>query len=248
MKKKQIIIFIVAIIVILVAAAIFFVPRIIIYQALQETEMELTPTAQYFTEFDIKNDELVTVEGENFYIDLPADFVLNEETLETGIFYQSPDEEESIIWLKENEPVDMNLLNPDLYDDKENNPYGIRVKNVEKGFEALGYGMPDSFYNTNKCAMLLKEDDYSFWNLNEMIAYYYALLIKNETIWGGEMYLYETDDKYAIIRITYDEDNGDCHCMVDAFRPDDLQTPYGMIIRVKDTETLYAIINSIEFK
>ncbi len=247
MKKKKIWIVVIVAMVVLVAAGIFFVPRVVLYQALQQTEMEITATAQYFTEYDIKNDELVTIETDNFYIDIPADFVPGD-TIETAIMYELPDEGLYVAWIKENEPVDMNLLNPEIYEDKENNPYGIRVKNVKKGFEALGYGTPDSFYNTSKCAMLLQEDDYSFWNLNEMVAYYYALLIKNETMWGAERYIYETDDKYAFINVMYDEDNGKCRCIAEFLRPDDLQTPYSVLIWAEDRETAFAIVNSVEFK
>ncbi len=254
MKKhhKIIIGIVVALVVLLAFYFAVLHPRVLIYASLQTQYSDIGVTAQDFTAYEAKDDSLVTVQGEYFSIAIPADFVKQdfENDIDAEI-YKSEDEKEQIFWLTNAEEYDLSLLNPELYEDMGVNYININEKTITRGFRGLGYGIPDSYYNTSKCALQVTEDDYSFINLDKGIAYYFCAVLRNE-IYSSDgvnhrYYIYETEDIYAIIHEGYSEEDEVYSYTVDVFQPDNLNVPHAMRIRVEDSETAYAIINSIEF-
>ena len=119
------------------------------------------------------------------------------------------------------------------------------MSRLMKGCEKLGYGMPDNGYNNLKVAFSITKEDYNFWNYDTSLAYMYLLTVRLNMI--PFSYFYETEDKCAIIREKR-EDNGLYSYTMYVYDSKDLNTGYAMSMSVRNPETAYAIINSIQFQ
>ena len=127
------------------------------------------------------------------------------------------------------------------------------MRHLEKGYEKLGYGMPDNAYNALKCAYSITPEDYSFLKYDESLAYAYILAYRAGSLYYSngntdKTYYYETDDKCVLICEKYRPDlDGKYHFIMEFYDTDDLNTGYTFSMTVDDKETGYAIINSLQF-
>ena len=162
--------------------------------------------------------------------------------------YQTPDGSQSVSVGKSVNDVEVSFCNPDYEGEAE--IFGIKYdwEELKKGLEKLGYGIPDSTYDTFKCLCLLKESDYSFWDYKKGLAYANVAYVKNQIPWLDANYIYERDDMYALIMERHFQDEGIFYYYVDVYNPNNLNQSYNVIIRVKDRQQAYAIINSIKLK
>jgi len=143
------------------------------------------------------------------------------------------------------------LNNEELYEESGFSDADIR--HLTKGFEKLGYEMPDSAYATLKCAHSLTPEDYNFLKYDESLAFAYALVFRAGSLYysngsTAKTYYYETDDKCAIINEQYRPDyDGKYHFKIEVYDADDLNTGYIFTMTVTEKETAYAMINSLTF-
>lgn len=246
MKKKGLIVAIVVVLILGVLAAVFLPKRIKLYNAVKENIESLGPEGKMFANYDVIDDTLIRVENENISIAIPGGCIY--EDREIIEIYQTPDGSQSVSVGKSVNDVEVSFCNPDYEGEAE--IFGIKYdwEELKKGLEKLGYGIPDSTYDTFKCLYLLKESDYSFWDYEKGLAYANAAYVKNQIPWMGANYLYERDDMYATIMERHLEDEDLYYYLVDVYNPKNLNQSYNVIIRVKDRQQAYAIINSIELK
>lgn len=231
-------------------------PRIATYLAIQDIMeanhvTDLGETGLPFTEYSLTDDSLVMVETPHYTIGIPVGFHEITSTVENSLVYGNETEEYKILMLTNAYEVDVNFLDPENY--KENNSVvSINEKILAKGFQKLGYGMPDNYYNTCKCALSITEDDYNFFSLSESLAYCCLVTFRTSMVYSdgidSHTYIYETEDKNAIICEYYSDQNNLYVYRIDLIRPDDLKTPHSITLWVDNPKTAYAIINSIEFK
>ncbi len=246
MKKKGLIIVAVILLVLAVVAAIVLPKRIKLYNAINDNIETLDPKGAMFENYDVTDDTLIRVENDNISIAIPGGCI--HEDREVADIYQSLDESQSVYLAKEVNNTEVSFFKPGYGSKSE--VYGIEYKmeDLRNGFDKLGYGIPDSTYNTYKCLCLLKESDYSFWDYEKSLAYLNAAYVKNESMWLDANYLYEREDMYALIMEKHLEDEDLYYYLVDVYNPKNLNQSYNVIIRVKDRQQAYAIINSIELK
>ncbi len=253
MKKKSKIIVAtsIATVALLILGFVFFVlPRIELYNATKEMLPECEAAAEYFTDFTLKNEDTYTVSNEYFSIDIPT-YLSEKETLGTendsSTMYGTPDGE--IICVLVNEPRSYPMSMVEAYEeyDEEKVLEKYHIADVEKMFASLGYGRPDSFYNVMKCVYLLDYKDYSFWDLDKMVAFSIYGIVRNEML-ASKIYLYEKEDIRAFVECISDSMVG-----VNVMKTEDLNTPYTFIVCTRgegknvDMNEVFGILNSFQF-
>ncbi len=246
MKKKGLIVAIVVILVLGVLAAIFLPKRIKLYNAVKDNIETLGPEGAMFANYDVTDDTLTKVENDNISIAIPSGYVY--EDREVVEMYMSVDGNTSVSLTREANNTEASFFKAEYGDESEVCGVEYKLDDLKNGYEKLGYGIPDSTYNTYKCLYLLKESDYSFWDYERGLAYLNAAYVKNELFWMDTNYIYERDNMYALIMERYLEDEGMYYYYIDVYNPKNLNQSYNVIIRVKDRQQAYAIINSIELK
>ncbi len=242
-KSTKIIITIVSILLVLSLAAWFFIPRIYISLGTKAILPDVGEAATYFTAYDVRSEDVQTISNGHIAIDIPADFAVNKE-LESTIIYRNADETASILIIEPSDMSDLNLLAADSFSETVTGLQGIyAVDQIRKGFEQLGNGLPDSAYNTYKCIHLLDEDDNSFWNFNQGLAFLITGTLKGIVPAFGEVEIYETEDICGFVEVSVQED-GSTSGWLTIYRADDLNTVSGVKFKGMDRETIYAVMNS----
>ena len=235
------------IVLVLVVVGVILLPkRIELYNAINDNIETLGTKGEMFEAYDVTDDSLVQVETDYLTMGVPQDCSLGD----SEIVYDYTNDDESVYV-----GISQSIRNEKIaffdagYSDK-SQIFDIEysLDELEDGFEKLGYGIPDSTYNTYKCFYLLKEDDYSFLDYEKGLAFANAAFVKNEIMQMDVHYVYERDDMYALIMERNMTDEGKLYFYVDVFSPDDLNTSCLVLIRVKDRQQAYAIINSIKLK
>ena len=267
MSKKTKTIIIIAVSILLTATLYFTIlhPRIKTYIAMVCVYEEMGGSrdiglpAEEYNQYSITDDSLIMTDFGAFSIGIPSD--LEDQTKEDSdiIVYRTigavtepgvnnPDIEFIGISPDGDDNSGMVIINKELIGSD------AELNRLAKGYEALGYGMPDNFYNTLRCAHSLSPDDYSFWNYNKGLAYTYLLPFRAGSPFYSngdncKTYFYETEDVCGIICEQYREDyDGNYRFQCDFYSTDDLNTGYIISITVHDKETGYAIINSLTFE
>ncbi len=245
MKKIGTIILIAVLLVAGVMAAIFLPKRIKLYNAIKDNIETLGPEGEMFAHYDATDDTLIRVGNEYITLCVPGGTIYEDRDLIE--VYQTLDGSQSVSLGKSTNDVEVSFFDPDLQGESE--IFGIEYnwEDLKKGLEKFGYGIPDSTYDTYKCLYLLKESDYSFWDYEKGLAYANAAYVKNQMPWMDAHYLYEREDLYATIMERELQDEGIFYYCVDLYKPENLNESYTVIIRAKDENQAYAIINSIEF-
>lgn len=225
--------------------AIFLPKRIKLYFAIKDNIESLGPEGKMFESYDVADDTLIRVGNDNISVAVPGGCMYEDRNIVD--VYQSLDGKEYVSISKEINDVEVSFFGSDY---KESEIFGIEYKRetLMAGFEKMGYGVPDSTYNTFKCLYLLKESDYSFWDYGKGIAYANAAYVKNEIMWMDVHYVYERDDMYALIMERHLQDEGLYYYCVEVYDPNNLNQSYIIIIKVEDKEQAYAIINSVKLK
>ena len=210
----------------------------------------LGTAAQPFTEYSVADTSFVTVETPHYSFGIPKYFTEAIQDNAEFIVYRAPkggnEYGESVGLQREGENAfDMAILNQQALSEG-------KKRKLLKGYERLGYGIPDTDYASLKCAFLITEDDYSYVNQNQSEAF--VLLVPYRTgsaffysTGNSTTYLYETEKMNALISESYHRDWDLYVYYVQFYHPEDLDTPYTAILKTKTPQTAYAILNSISF-
>ena len=258
LKKTILITVIVLVILVILIPAIGI--RLAIRKHAKEITPELGPIGEYFSAYDINwkaSDDVQTITYGAMTLTVPDYFVKDESSLENTCKYSHKDEagnlSESIIFTSPHDQSYMNVFSEENMEQFTNGFLDkYAAKQLEKGFEKLGNGIPHNAYHTNKCIELLSADDYSFWNWKQGFAYVVCGTLKKESVWLDYHYVYETEDICGIIRIsdnsmreTQSGKKGGYIIIADMYSTADLNTSHGLIIFCNSLETAYAIFNSV---
>lgn len=253
MKKRIITILAIVVGVLIIGWFCIFIllPRVMLYNMINKLP-NIDRNVDYFTDFSVKYTDVQTINNGYVSINIPKRFIQNEEKSELiPCLYNTPDNVESVFFMKEPDDLsDMNLLRPEIFEDMEDIPTELGIKEITEGFENLSSGIvPDSAYNTYKCALLADKDDYSFWNLKKSTCFAIAAVLREAIIPAyDETFLYETEDICGIIYITHNYgENEQEYVIFEIFNANDLNTVHTLIIHVSSLDDAYAIINSAEF-
>ena len=226
-------------------------PRIMLYNMINKLP-NIDRNIDYFTDFSVSNTDVQTINNGYVSINIPNRFIHNEEKAEfIPCLYNTPDNAETLFFMKDPADLsDMNLLRPEIFEDIEDIPKELGIKEITEGFESLSSGIiPDSAYNTYKCALLADKDDYSFWDMKKSTCFAIASILRELVVPAyDETFLYETEDICGIVYIThnYGENNQE-NVTFEIFSADDLNTVHTLTMRVDSLDDAYAIINSAEF-
>ena len=243
-KAKKIVITVIAVLLVLALAAWFFVPRIMLYAGSKAILSNIGEAATYFTEYDIRNENVQAIDNGHIAIDIPAEYVKKDLDLEHNAVYYDPDTNLSIYFMGERDMSEMNLIKEENFSEKlTDNKLDIGTKQLIKGFEALGNGLPDCGYNTYKCIRLLDKEDNSFWNFNQAAAFLVTGTLKEISAASGTEQIYESDDICGFVSYT-SRDDGTYRVGLEIYRTDDLNTVSTVILTVENLEDAYAVMNS----
>ena len=254
MKKRVIVISSIIAGIIVIGLFFFWVlmPRITLYKMVNNYLPSIDKSAEYFTDFSITNNDVITINNGYVSLKIPSSFKPSESS--TGLIpylYQNEETQEGIMLMAEQSNMsDLNLLNPTMYKDIEGIPDNLALDEIIDGFEMLGNGLPDSAYGTYKCMLLTDRDDYSFWNLKKGICFSISAVLKEIIISSyDEILLYEKDDIRGLIFIypNHNSEDSTIGLVFDIYNADDLNTVQTLIINVNSLDTAYGIINSVEF-
>ncbi len=252
-QRRKIVVIIAVAVAVLLAVVFFWVikPRIELNNLICEFLPEVGEGAEYFTEYDVSDDSLVTLETEVLSVDIPADYVQKDMGEIDAVVYHDSGNQELMIMVTTSETdfSDISLFYRDNYGDISDEEYETIVRYLKDWFGALGNGLPDSAYGTYKCMHLLSDDDRSFWNIGQNIAFGITGILKESIpVWGEELYIYESDDKCGFVFVAAPHDDVSYYRVTaDIYSTDDLNAPHNVIIRSESVEQAYAIINSIAF-
>ncbi len=255
MKNKTFITIIASLLIVSTACA-FFAPRML-YKTFADAYilpiMKAEGTGERFEAYDITDSSLVRTELDDFSVGLPADYGFNSEKSDArSYFYHAEQMREYIeIHPKPDErPMRLSdIMIEDMWDLKL--PL-FRFGNLSKGCERIGNGQPDSLYGEMKCAVLLEENDFSFWNIDQGSAFCKLAIMQGTYTSGTDAYIYEREDLCGIIYIMdihFSDTNEPAYDVCfEFYAADDLNTPYELTIITPSLENAYAIINSIEMQ
>lgn len=223
-------------------------PRIMLYKIAKDYLPNIDKSAEYFTDFNIVNNDVQTVDNGYVSVKIPSNYSQDTRKLELlPYFYQSPDEEEVVMLLEGLDDLSgLNFLDPEMYEDIDGVSKDMGVKEIKSGFESIGKGLPDSAYNTYKLLFLLDKDDYSFWNLKKGTCFLISAVLKEILVSNyDEIYLYENDNICGTIMIDKKEEKYSVTFSV--YDVNDLNNTCTILISVKNLDDAYAVINSAEF-
>lgn len=245
MKKKGLLVLSVTVL-ILVSVGILLLPkRIKLYNAVNDNIESLGAKGEMFDSYDVVDDSLEQIETEHLIVGVPKGSVSEKNDIIDS--YKLADESVYVGISKNVSDERIAFFVPGCGETSQIFDIEYSFDDLREGFEKLGYGMPNSTYNTYKCMYLLKEEDYSFWDYEKGLAYANVAYVKNEDMWMDVHYVYEREDMYATIMERNLGEDG-LHFFVSVFDPGDLNTSYMVVIRVNDRQQGYAIINSIKLK
>ena len=230
----------------------FAVPRIAVGYALSFIIESIPNSAEYFTRFDIKNDNFVETNVGDYTFSIPAGLEKNGEL--SLNYYINSDKTNSLIILEPSDLSGLNLYNKENLEDFNSLEVDIAIDDLRDGFERLGKGHPDSAYGSLKCIALLSSEDYTLWNMNEMMAFAIMGCMKAilEPSIGCDVFLvYEREDVCGIlgykIKLNDTTNEQQCYFNFDFFSTDDLNTEYTITGTVDKLCDVFAIVNSIKF-
>lgn len=256
MKKKTIIILSVVIGVIAVFLFLYWIvfPRWMMYKATDYLSAIDNEPAKYYEHYSVQpNFEYITVDNGLFSAIIPSDFIARDRKEEyLPLIYRSSDEKQYEYVMFTNivgEPMD--LTDPEQYEDMDNVTADMGMKQLTRGFEKIGHGLPNSSYNTYKATALLMRDDYSFWDLEKAVAFSILGIFKEIAYYDVDtLYIYETDDMCGIIQINrYIDEETDFdgyRVIFEMYNADDLNTSYTLMLGMQSLEDIYAVINSVK--
>ncbi len=250
-KKLRLVLIIACSVILAVVLFFVIVPRIVLSVALSEYVPFVGEAAAYYTEYDVTDDSLVIVEAEHCTIGIPADYVQKELSADIhSDYYHDPENDGLSVMIVE--PQDdlerLSLFYRGHYENVSDEQYEFIISVLEKWYNALGKGIPDTAYDTYKGVHLLDESDRGFWNMGRSIAFGITGILKLQMPMFGDYYIYETDEMCGFVSIGDHTDEGYYYVTAEMYSVDDLNQPYNFIIRTKTAEEAYTIVNSITIK
>ena len=250
-KKLRIVLIVASSVILAVVLFFVIVPRIGLSVALNEYVPFVGEAAEYYTEYAVTDDSLVVVDAEHCTIGIPADFVKKDLSAEfTSVYYHDPDNDGLSVMIVE--PQDdlerLSLFYRGHYENVSDEQYELIISVLEKWYDALGHGIPDTAYDTYKGVHLLDESDRGFWNMGRSIAFGITGILKLQMPMFGDYFIYETDEMCGFVSVGDHTDEGYYYVTAEMYSVDDLNQPYNFIIRTKTAEEAYAIVNSITIK
>ncbi len=250
-KKLRIVLIVACSIILAVVLFCVLAPRIGLSVVLNQFVPDVGDAAEYYTEYDETDDSLVIVEAENCTIGIPANYVQKDMPDHySADYYYDPDNNYRSVMIMVSQD-DLKELTPFYrghYEDVTDEQYELIISVLEKWFDALGHGIPDTAYDTYKCVHLLDESDRGFWNMGRSIAFGIAGILKLQMPMFGDYYIYETDEMCGFVSVSHHADEGYYYVTAEMYSSDDLNQPNNFIIRTKTAEEAYAIVNSITIK
>lgn len=231
----------------------FMIPRVMLYNAARE----LTETAfpeethyEYFNQFNATyatGQPTQTISFEGLSIDIPADWTLMDNGLQSSLSYESPDKSQRVILLPPSYLTGYSLVsNQQVAELTTDLPYDVSLKRLEKGLSKLNIPMPDTAYATMKSALVLEKNNYSLFDIDKTIAYYIMGMLKSIESEYALNYIYETEDICATYHVSPSEDDSSYKIAADIFSSGNLDKAYGIVASVESEDTLYAIMNSVQ--
>ena len=242
MKKKVIIISVILMVVLIAAGtAWYFVPRIVL-EKIYGIDPKLCKSAKYITDFDTVGLDYMTVATDYYVVDVPKTCEKEDIKFKNTKLYTSSDNSKKYLLIGEpSESYDITLMNPDSYKDDEKLK-GLEREELEKVFNSLDYGIPDSCYNTFKCAALLDAKDFNMFDSNNVIAFMsYAIIKINGMTYR---YIYERDDMRALVSQMSEGEN---RYYIEVFHKDNLNKSYLINVTTDDEDDIVKLLNSFEF-
>ncbi len=251
-QRRKLLTVIACMLAVLLAVVLVWVvkPRVEIAVLLSSVFPEVGDGSEYFTEYDVTDSTLVEHKTVGYTIGIPATFEKADAAIDTCDVYRDKDNSDLSIILIYPEELDMSIYNRDSFGENiSDEDYECIVSTCRRWFDALGNGQPDSAYGVFKCCYLLSDQDKSFWNIGQNIAFGITAALSESLVSGvGETYIYESDDKCGIVSVdNLDQKKPYYYFKVDMFPTDNLDYPHALLIRTDSLEQGYAIINSIEF-
>ncbi len=249
-RKKRIIILLMIVAVLVILWQIMF-PRIYMrFFFITELAPVVDPPAEAFTAYDItlENGQSASIDG--LTMTLPNDLTLRETNDKYSIVYDYDHPEPAIGSIVLSGAQDVSHMDLTVKENAETLMseyfYQTSCRNLTKGYEALGYGTPDSAYNVYKAAALLEADNYSFWNWQQNYAYamccgFHATIFYHP--FYDNRYIYETEDVCGIV--FYNDMTSMHHAYAYMFSTDDLNTMYTLSLSSISQEDIYGMLNSI---
>ncbi len=239
MSKKKIVI-LVSVFLVVAALGCFFVPRILLHMAVKELP-QCVP-GEFVTDFTSQEQNTFTVSNHFYSVEIPQGYTKKEVTGSLGMsLYETTESDRTYLLFDYGVDMTMSLLDEQWYEEDENLKR-VNVKRIEKAFEKLGEGVPDSFYDVQKAIVLLKDEDYSFWDRDRQLVFFVMGTFKSAWEEEQRVWLYERDDIRAVIR----QQKG-MGFVIDVVQEDDLNTAYGMLIKNAEEEDVWKLLNSWEF-
>ncbi len=249
-KTKKVILIIAGILLFLAIAAWILVPRILVLIGVKSIDMiEEIPVSTISAETIANADmgETQRIEADGISLEIPADLKREKHDLD-ALVYRSPVENEdetpehSILVIGASDMHEVSFTQSEAIE----TPMLVKLeqKKVLKGFEAMGMPVPDSAYNTFKMAYTLTEDDYSFWNLNQGMAYFAGNALQEVVMLYDRVELFETEDLCGFINYSDEK----TQYILQIYSKDDLNTVYDVVVRSQNPDLVYAVLDSVEIE
>jgi hypothetical protein len=262
-KLKKTILIVVSSLFVLFTLIGFFGPRLVFGYYAKQVTAQLGPAAEYFTEFDLTLRNAETVQEVTFdgmTVTLPGEFKEQKSSMETACIYKEQDEEGDTGSTVIISTIDVSELNRAIdemilaYSDGLFKKYV--AKQLVKGFEDVGKGIPENHYALTKSCFLLTEGDYSFWNWAQGCAYVIYGGLKNELAYpADDTYIYEKEDICGFIYVVdktkqaqSDSSVLNYRVVATVYSMDDFSTEHTLIIESDSLKQAFAIINSVEIE
>lgn len=257
-KKRTFLIAVISALVLLILLGCVGFRLVIFYFAKQVTP-DVNPVIESYTEYDRKMTDTEAVQevtANRMKLTIPADFEAVE-PIQESVRYATLDAEgnpwEQVIIMEPSDVGEMNFFGAENLEELDRKPLEKYVaKKLMKGFEDLGYGIPDNYFHLAKAYYQLKEEDYSFWNWQQGFAYVICAYLKSEVpMIADYMMIYETDEVCGFIFVTDRSakteiaSTGPRYLVIaDLFSTGDMSTGHTLMLSGESLEQIYAIINT----
>ncbi|MBE6880744.1 MAG: hypothetical protein E7490_07940 [Ruminococcaceae bacterium] len=284
-SRKKIILIILASVTALILLGILFwfqvlSPRIELSNYIKENLTDISSNATYYDKHSVTYTcDTKEITNGHIIMELPSDFNKQKEVnVSNGPTVVYGPEINKTFYKKDGSAVEFNtgdniiVMFPDEWGDTMNliknhnnieylpTTSKISKAQLKRGFEILGYGLPDSSFNTFKCAFLLEGKDYGFWNFEANLAYTTIALIRDKAIgyYRDKCIIFENDEVCGFIGVQQaDEENVGFieyestagytkryFVLVEIYDKNDLNTSTSMLLEVDDLDIVYSLINS----
>lgn len=246
-KKKKITIAVVIAAVLLVGYLVIGVllPRIFVAVTVNKL-LDIGESASPFTHYDVTAENTMEISNGKMAISIPQGYIEKDMgDLDCQLYTADQTQKFTIILMDPSDNSYMNLLSEDNLDTLD---VKVRIgrKQMERGFEKLGNGCPDSGYNAYKCIYMLEEDDYSFWDLEKGVAFAVTGVLKQITPSWGTVYMYDNGDVCGFVHINEFSapEEAKYRGTLELYSKSDLNNVSTIMIMANTAEEIYAVANS----